>query len=222
MSTDTGKVLNPLTNRYIKKGGLKHKQLVADKILGLDHNTRGKNAVLAKGNKEILTTVKTSLATGSAIDKSKHNLSLRKNKLIKTRKAVGMLKSSESTKNATVECILNNRGLIRSKLSDEELTKLLDKIIDMKMMGKSVNVNSEYNELIELNAPTPTPTPTPPPTPLQTPADLDLSSIPANLRPPKLTRQIGRYKVLPIPTVYDSDDSDGYEASNDDFSDSDE
>lgn len=201
-SKDPRFIKNPYTQRYVKVGGAKHRQMVFD---GLMHNDADKNSIVASGTRTELETMRSKLLESGAIDLKNYRLSIRGGHLLKDRiKLPRQLVVEHCTKHIT-NSIVKNRTLMNSKLSDEQLTKLLTKICNAKIVGVDLDLSREYETLLKISESAESPNQ------VKTP---DQKSVRFTDKPPRLLRPKGvktrRRKFVVVPPPVFSDTTDGY------------
>lgn len=141
-------ILSPLTNRYVRRGGGKWRELVTDGMLDLDPKDR-KNNILGKGTDEELKVLKKHLEKTNLISKNK-KLRIFKGKLQMDRKRLTKEEMLLGTQKRTKEAIMANKRIIsETRLNDEQMMKIIDRIIDLKAVGKSVNIEEEIKALLD-------------------------------------------------------------------------
>ena len=147
---DPNYVWNPTTRRWIKKSGKVYQKILLDKIAGIEPDPSSKNSIIAKGSPEELKVMYEKLKNNKQLVPHNHELIIRNNQLCVVRRKIKKLEIQKGVKSATQEAILENRELLRSDLSDEQLNFLLGRIVDLKLMGKKVNVEKEVDQLLGL------------------------------------------------------------------------
>lgn len=166
-------VLNPLTGRHVRRGGKKYRSLVSDGVLKTKHNS-GEATVIAQGTKAELEITRAKLLESKVIDLENQTLEIRGNRLIKVRRRLTRFETEEHIQKHTIDSMIQNRALMRSRLNDEQITDLLLKICDAKIMGVQLNLDDEILDL------------------LSTSDQIEDESPPPS--PPKLVRQVGEHK----------------------------
>lgn len=144
--------LNPRSGRYIKKSSRLYKQIITDAVANLDPAER-KNNVIATGTDEELIMIRDKLKNSKLI--ADHNtLDIRNGKLQTIRKTLKRGKMQDQTKNTVMEAVLANRALIKKDgLTEAQVSMLLCKICDAKILGKVIDVSAEVDLLLELSKP---------------------------------------------------------------------
>jgi hypothetical protein len=146
-------IYNPKTGRYIKKSGKTYQQLLLDSVVGLDPDDR-KNNIIATGTPEELTSLQTKLKDSPVITAEGKELAIRGNKLCVVRKKVDKRAIRDKIKTTQQDVAIENRAILKSDLSDDQVKFLLGKICDMKLMGKTIDVQAEVNQLLGIMKPT--------------------------------------------------------------------
>ena len=204
---DPNYMRNPITGRYIKRTSKIAKGLLADAYLQLDNGDRGK--VIAQGTRQELTIMKTKLEDSQAIDLHDQQLKIKGDKLFKVRRRMTRADTCEHIQKHSIGAALDNKELMASGLSNEQITGLLMKVCDARVLGVNIDLEREVRAIQMLNS-----------QPLPAGAvkkihDAVSDEVPPD--PPKLVRQVGehkkarqqrrrKYKVLaPPPTTTDAD-----------------
>ena len=141
-------VVNPNTGRLCKAGGKTHRKLLSDGVL---NKTRGDSNVIATGTTMELEIMRNKLLESGALDLKGEKLKIVGNKLVKVRKKLRPTDVSLETKNQVLQTIMEKRRLMNSKLTDDQLYQVLNKILDAKILGKPICVEEEYLKMLELN-----------------------------------------------------------------------
>jgi hypothetical protein len=165
-SKDPAFMLNPKTRRYIKRGGKIHQQMVNDNLYNLDPNKRGKeHSLIAEGTNSEVRMVRDKLVKSGAIDLTNQVLRVRDGKLYKTRRKLLRHETADHITHHTVSTLVANRSLAKTNLSNDQLTQILLRCCDAKLIGKSFDVETEAMLLMSLNDREEKVTTPPPPSP---------------------------------------------------------
>lgn len=142
-------ILSPLSCRYIRRGGSKHRQLISDQILDLDPKIR-KNSIVGSGTDSEMKILRKQLKKSNLIDKSK-NLQIKNGKLRTARKKLSGKQLVLGTQKTTKEAVMSVKSLFNEKrLNDKQMNMIINRIIDLKSMGKSVNIEQEIKTLLNI------------------------------------------------------------------------
>ena len=178
---DPNYIYNTKTRRWIKKTGKTYQQLLLDQVAGLNSDDR-KHAMLAEGTPEELKILHSKLKDNTQVVGAGKELVIKHNKLLAIRKKVHKGAVRDKIRSAQSAVAVENRELFKSDLTDQQITFLLGKICDMKLMGKTIDVKAEVNQLLGISA---------------------------ELKQPTLTRKPRRpFKVLPPPPTDTENQSD--------------
>jgi len=155
-------IRNPYTGRYVRRGGKKHKSLLTD---GLLERPRLDDNVVATGTRSELETMKKKLEESRAFDLTGYILNIRGNTLIKQKKVMTRREMTEHTTRHAIDAAVSNRDLMNSSLTNEQITEILKRVCDAKIIGAPFDLDKEFHRVLELSAnkaPPPLPS-TPPP-----------------------------------------------------------
>ena len=210
-SNDPAYIRNPLSKRFIKRGGATHKRLVSDGLLG---QTRCINPVIATGTQAELELIKAKMLESGTLNLKRERLQISHGKLRRCRIPLTSTEISNGTKHRSLEAVMEHRDLVNSQMSSEMLETLMMKIVDMKIVGQTVDVDEEMKRMIALNRPgSPTPVNSPQIEPMPAYQPTPPIDIPQT-RPKKKTRAkarvIGRFKLSKPPEFTDMSETDAY------------
>ena len=185
-SQDPNYTLNPDTGRYIKKAGKAHTKLLSDGVAGIKRNTTYAGSIVASGTLDELRVIKKGLEQANALNLKDERLEIRNGHLMRVRKSLTRREIANHTTKHAVDTAISNRGLFKSKLTDEQLSELLRRMCDAKIMGVELNLEREFDKMCALNERSTLQSPRPDIiTPHNTPEHLP-DNIPSS--PPKLVR----------------------------------
>ena len=183
---DPAYIYNPKTRRWIKKSGKTYQAMLLDSVVGLNPDDR-KNNVIATGTPEELVNIQAKLRGNPIITGEGKELAIKSNKLCVVRKKVDKRAIRSKIRNVHQDVAIQNRELFKSGLTDDQVKFLLGKICDMKLMGKTIDVQAEVNQLLGIREKLKEP-------------------------PPPIRKQRRRFRALPPPPT-DMDETD-YESAS--------
>lgn len=187
-------IRNPTSGRYLRKGSKLHRQLVADGLIGWKRCTE---KVIAEDTDTNLRVIKSHIEKGKDFDAEGEKLSIRHGKLYRIRKRMDRDEIVEHTVAHSVGTAVQNRKLMGSKLSDEQLATLLMRVANARIIGSAINLEKDFEDMLRLNDRVVSPTPKN--TPQLQPERSPFQSPPPS--PPILARQIGQYPTQAITTT---------------------
>ena len=194
-------IRNPYTGRYVRRGGKKHKSLLTD---GLLERPRLDDNVVATGTRSELETMKKKLEESRAFDLTGYILNIRGNTLIKQKKVMTRREMTEHTTRHAIDAAVSNRDLMNSSLTNEQITEILKRVCDAKIIGAPFDLDKEFHRVLELSAnKAPPPLPSTPPPSLSPEQRSSVQSPPPS--PKKRGRPRRRFHVGKAP-VYDTTD----------------
>lgn len=144
-------ITSPLTGRKIRVGSKKYKALMADKVMGLNPADR-QNNILAVGSDAELRTIRsrfnpTVLNPNLRIHRDKEILKTRRRRLTKD-------EATEAIKKETMNTFIQNKPVLDALgLTNDQTFKIINKIIDCKMIKKDLDIASELDEILGLSKP---------------------------------------------------------------------
>lgn len=206
-SQDPDYTRNPATGRYIKKGSKAHTRLVNDRITGSQRNTKYAGSIVASGTVDELRVIKKGLEKANALGLKDERLEIRNGHLTRVRKALTRRDLSVHTAKHAVNAAISNRGLFMSKLTDDQLSELLTKVCDAKILGVDFDLEDEFEMMCQLNKRSP----------LQSPIPEGRRMLPDDtpMSPPKLVRSKkhrarqqrtsgSKFRITPPPPEFDT------------------
>ena len=110
--------------------------MLLDSVAGLNPDDR-KNNIIATGTPDELQTIQSKLKDSPIIAGEGKELSIRGDKLCVVRKKVNKKAIRSKIQSTQQDVVVENRDLMKSGLTDDQVKFLLGRICDMKLMGKS-------------------------------------------------------------------------------------
>jgi hypothetical protein len=183
-------IRNPTSGRFLRKGSKLHRQLVADGLMG---RVRCVDKMVAEGTLADLKIIKSHLEKSPGFDTAGERLVIKGGKLYKIRKQMDRDAIVENTVAHSIGTAVQNRKLMGSKLSDDQLASLLMKVANARIIGSPINLEKDFEDMMRINERPPSPTPAPSPV-----AEPERSGLQSPMPSPlKLVRQIGQYTTSP-------------------------
>ena len=186
---DPAYVRNPISGRYVRRNSKVYAALVSDGYLGTSTADYKKTTCIAKGTAEELKTTKNALLNSDTLDLKNSKLEIRYGKLCKVRRRLTRPELQAHIMENSISSIVEHRALFKSKLTSEQITTILTRIIDAQLMGVKLDLDGAIDQLVIEQASKPL-----------KPIDenqVDESDDEPPPEPLKLVRQNGEYKKKP-------------------------
>ena len=143
---DPNYVWNPETRRWICKNGRVYQKMLLDRIAGVKPDSS--SSVIASGSPEELKVMFEKLKDNKQLVGDGKELLVKGGNLCVVRRKVNTLEIQRGIRDAQRDVVLENRELLSSDLTDDQVKYLLGRLVDLKLMGKNIDVKAEVNELL--------------------------------------------------------------------------
>lgn len=143
---DPNYVWNPETRRWIHKQGRVYQKMLLDRIAGVKPDSS--SSVIASGTPEEMRVMYEKLKDNKQLVGYGKELLVKGGNLCVVRRKVNTLEIQRGIRDAQRDVVLENRELLSSDLTDDQMKYLLGRLVDLKLMGKSIDVKAEVNQLL--------------------------------------------------------------------------